>query len=91
MVEYQSEFEKMNYQMEQLNPLFLEAYFVSSFIGGLRNEIAAVVRIFKPATVLEAAEQARLQELELQAQRTSSDRPNFFHFSQTLLTRLDPK
>lgn len=87
MVEYQSEFEKIKYQMEQLNPLFSEAYFVSSFIGGMRNEVAAAVRTFKPATVIsQFAEQAKLQ-----AQRISSDRPRLPSFQSNTSYKAGPK
>lgn len=64
--------------MEQLNPLFSEAYFVSSFIGSMRNDIAAAMRMFKPATMFEPHEPVTI-------------RPKFFHHSPTLLTRLDPR
>lgn len=91
MVEYQGEFEKTKYQMEWLNPLFLKAYFVSNFIGRLKNEIAMAVRMFKPATVLEAVEQARLQELVLQAQQTGSDQPKVLSLQPNVVYKARPK
>lgn len=89
MVEYHGEFEKMKYQMEQLNPLFSEAYFVSSFIGSMRNDIAAAMRMFKPATMFEVAEQAR--ELVLQAPRIGNYPPEILSSQPNIAYKTGPK
>jgi len=44
-----------------------EQYFVSSFISGLKDELRSMVKMMMPATVRQAAEKARLQELTLEA------------------------
>lgn len=71
--------------------MFLKAYFVSNFIGKLKNEIAMAMRMFKPATVLEAVEQARLQELVLQAQQTGSDQPKVLSLQPNVVYKARPK
>lgn len=39
-----------------------EAYFLSSFIRGLREEIKLSVKLFRPSTLSHAVEQARIQD-----------------------------
>lgn len=39
-----------------------ESYFLSVFIGGLRDDIRPMVKMFKPKTLLQAWESAKLQE-----------------------------
>jgi hypothetical protein len=62
MDEYIEKFEEMRSLMGALNPLLPEAYYVSSFISGLKDEIKPMLKILKPARVMVAFEQARWQE-----------------------------
>jgi len=44
-----------------------EQYFVSTFISGLKDELRPTVKLMQPATIKQAAEKARLQELAMEA------------------------
>ncbi|KAF3675896.1 hypothetical protein FXO37_05613 [Capsicum annuum] len=44
-----------------------ESYFLSSFIGFLKDEIKMTVKLFKPQTLKETIEKARMQEKALEA------------------------
>ena len=65
--EYQDRFEELRSLMLILQPTLTERYFVSNFISGLKDELRLMVKMMMPATVKEAAEKARLQELALEA------------------------
>ncbi len=58
--EYQDIFEDLRIRMESVMPDLGEAYFLSAFIGGLKDEIRLIVRMMKPATLVDAIEIARL-------------------------------
>ncbi|GAB2288676.1 hypothetical protein Dimus_038014 [Dionaea muscipula] len=60
--EYVEKFEEGRYELLQVYPHQPEEYFISSFVGGLKEEIKAVVKMFKPRTLSEAFHQAKLQE-----------------------------
>ena len=62
MDEYIERFEELRSLIGALNPLLPEAYYVSSFISGLKDEIKPMLKILKPAKVMVAFEQARWQE-----------------------------
>ena len=49
------------------NPYLLEAYFVSSFMSGLSEELQPMVKMMKPRTVEQASESGRLQEMSVEA------------------------
>lgn len=49
------------------NPYLTEPYFVSSFITGLDEEIKQAVKLLKPINLMLAYEQARLEELHMEA------------------------
>lgn len=44
------------------NPVLNESHFLSSFMGALKEEIKYIVKLFKPSTLSEAIEQARIQD-----------------------------
>ncbi|XP_057999881.1 uncharacterized protein LOC110642382 [Hevea brasiliensis] len=44
-----------------------EAYFISSFINGLSEELRPVIKMFRPESLLQAFEQAKLQEQSIEA------------------------
>lgn len=60
-------FEDLKAQMIMSNPTLNESHFLSSFMGALREEIKFAVKMFKPATLSVAIEQARLQEKAIEA------------------------
>lgn len=60
--DYQDKFEELRSGMLLLNPTLPESYFISSFISGVKEEIKPMLRLMKPATLLEAFEIAMIQE-----------------------------
>jgi len=62
MDEYIERFEELRSLIGALNPLLPEAYYVSSFISGLKDEIKLMLKILKPARVIVTFKQARWQE-----------------------------
>ncbi|XP_074296892.1 uncharacterized protein LOC141627552 [Silene latifolia] len=68
--DYLDEFEHLKSPMIQKNPLLPDVYFLDSFIGGLKPGIKPFVKAFKPSTVSQAVEFARLQEESIEANKT---------------------
>lgn len=64
---YQAWFEELRSIMVNLNPHLSEAYFVSSFMSGLNEELRPMVKMLHPETMEQAAENARLQEIMIEA------------------------
>ncbi|GAB2300501.1 hypothetical protein Dimus_038618 [Dionaea muscipula] len=52
--EYVEKFEEGRYELLQVYPHQPDEYFISSFVGGLKEEIKAVGKMFKPRTLSEA-------------------------------------
>lgn len=50
--EYQDKFEDIRIRVEWIMPNLVEAYFLSVFIGGLKDEIWPVLRMPKPNTLV---------------------------------------
>ncbi|KAJ8427985.1 hypothetical protein Cgig2_012073 [Carnegiea gigantea] len=67
--EYLERFEELKSLMLVKNPLLPADYFVDSFIGGLVPQIKSFTRAFKPTTLTEAVNYARLQEATIQAMK----------------------
>ena len=65
--EYQLQFEDLKSLMLNRNPYMNEEYFVSSFINKLNNDLRSMVKMMRPRSVQEAAEDALLQELTVEA------------------------
>jgi len=65
--EHLERFEELKSLMLVKNPLLLADYFVDSFIGGLVPQIKSFTRAFKPKSLAEAVDYARLQEATVQA------------------------
>lgn len=63
---YQEKLEELRSLMLIRNPRLTESYFVSSFISGVKEEIKPMLRLLKPATLLEAFEIAVVQEQSLE-------------------------
>lgn len=60
--EYQEKFEELKSLMLLKNPLLQEAYFISSFVSGAKEEIKPMLRLLKPNSLVEAFEIAAVQE-----------------------------
>ncbi|XP_052201138.1 uncharacterized protein LOC127807380 [Diospyros lotus] len=65
--DYLRRFEELRAVIGIAHPSLSETYFVSSFISGLKDDMRSVVKMLAPATVKQAAEKARLQELTWEA------------------------
>nr|CAD1832908.1 unnamed protein product [Ananas comosus var. bracteatus] len=60
--EYQEQFEDLRARILTTGSQFTPEYFLSSFLSGLKEEVRAAVKMFKPRTLVQAFEQAKLQE-----------------------------
>ncbi|XP_070022047.1 uncharacterized protein [Nicotiana sylvestris] len=65
--DYLVKFDDLKAQMIVRNPALNDAHFLSSFVGGLKDEIKYSVKLFKPKTLSCAIEQARMQERAIEA------------------------
>ena len=63
---YVDEFENLRSIMLQSNHVLPEGYILDSFIGGLKPALKPFVKAFKPSSITEAIDYARLQEESLQ-------------------------
>ncbi|XP_027098929.2 uncharacterized protein [Coffea arabica] len=66
--EYQEKFEELKVLMTVKNPHLSEAYFISSFISGLKDEVKTMIKMLRPTSLSEAFELAILQENALRLQ-----------------------
>ncbi|XP_052203128.1 uncharacterized protein LOC127808594 [Diospyros lotus] len=64
---YLKKFEELRSYMVSHNHHLSEAYFVSSFMSGLSEELRPMVKMMKPRTVEQASKSARLQEMMVEA------------------------
>lgn len=62
---YIDEFENLKSIMKQNNHVLPDAYVLDSFVGGLKSSVKPFVKAFKPATIADAIQYARLQEESL--------------------------
>ncbi|XP_069152850.1 uncharacterized protein [Solanum lycopersicum] len=65
--EFLDKFEDLKAHMLIRNPTLNEAHFLSSFVGALKEEIRFEVKMFKPTTLKEAIEKARMKEMAIEA------------------------
>jgi len=65
-MEYGDRFEELRSLMLTLQPALTERCFVSNFICGLKDKLQSTIKVMQPATVKQAAEKVRLQELALE-------------------------
>lgn len=80
MDEFLGKFEDIKAQMILRNTALNESYFLSSFMGALREEIKYAVKIFKPSTLRHAIEQDCMQEKAIEvvpSYRRISDAENY--------------
>ena len=64
---YLKRFEELKSLMSSHDPHLSKAYFVSSFLSGLSEDLRSMVKMIKPRTVEQAVESARLQEMVVEA------------------------
>ncbi|XP_074298103.1 uncharacterized protein LOC141628919 [Silene latifolia] len=65
--DYLDTFEHLRGLMLQRNRLLPDQYFLDSFVGGLKPAVKPFVKAFKPGSLTEAVEYARLQEETISA------------------------
>ncbi|KAL5731844.1 hypothetical protein ACHQM5_004534 [Ranunculus cassubicifolius] len=65
--DYQARFEELQPLVLQRNQGLTEQYFIDSFIGGLKEELRHVVQMFRPTSLTQAINLAKLQEATLAA------------------------
>ncbi|KAL8087895.1 hypothetical protein AgCh_037873 [Apium graveolens] len=74
---YIDDFEDLRSVMIQINHILPKNYILDSFIGGLKPSVKPFVRAFKPETISQAIEYARLQEESLAVISQKSTRYSF--------------
>lgn len=69
---YHSQFEELSHGILRYNPSYDEPFFVTQFLGGLKEEIRSAIALHRPKTMQDASELAMLQELELEVVKPRS-------------------
>ena len=64
---YLRRFEELRSLMSSHDLHLTEAYFVSSFLNGLSEDLRPMVKMIRPRTVEQATESAKLQEMVVEA------------------------
>ena len=67
VMDYQLQFEKLKALMLNHNLYLMEAYFISSFLSGLNEELRPMVKVLQPRTLKHAADSSRLHEQIVEA------------------------
>lgn len=67
--EFQKHFEELAHGILLYYPSYDDTFFVTRFLGGLKEEIRSAIALHRPKTVQAASELALLQELELEMQK----------------------
>jgi len=62
MEEYVEKFKELKSLIKALDPTLLEAYNISSFFSGLKNDIRLMFKILKPTKLMQAVKQVKWQE-----------------------------
>lgn len=83
------EFEEMRALLMQKNHLLSDEFFLESFIGGMKASIKPFVRAFKPKTISEAVEFARLQEESLACNSRNAVKPSQFLMNKPSFTSVN--
>ncbi|KAL4278717.1 hypothetical protein GQ457_03G025020 [Hibiscus cannabinus] len=84
--DYQERFEALQPFMLQLNAQLGEAYFVSSFISGLKDDIRHKVRVHAPQTLADACRKTKLYELAMEIEVKKHKFPYKTSYSQPQAT-----
>ena len=71
VTESKSAFETAMYHLIALDPTLNSKFFISQFVLGLKDEIRAAVRLQAPTSVTRAVCLAKIQEEELELQRSN--------------------
>lgn len=85
LLEFQREFEKLQNRVEG----WTEKALVGAFMGGLHKSISSGIRIFKPRTLLEVINLARLRDEQLQQEKRWSNPRSHFNKSLQPNSRTD--
>ena len=64
--DYQTRFEELAHGILLYNPAYDDTFFVTRFLGGLKEEIRSAIALHRSKTVQIASELASLQEMELE-------------------------
>jgi len=59
-MDYQLRFEELKALILNHNPYLTEAYFVSSFLSGLNEELRPMVKVLRPRTLKHVVDSAKL-------------------------------
>lgn len=70
VAEYQAKFEQLSHGILQYNESYDDTYFVTRFVGGLKEEIRAAIALHRPPDVDSASALALLQEQEIENARS---------------------
>ena len=70
VTEYLHKFEHLSHGILLYNSAYDDTYFVTRFLGGLKEEIRATIALHRPSDVVTASSLALLQETELESNRT---------------------
>lgn len=84
--EYHVKFEQLAHSILLYNPSYDDVYFVTKFLGGLKEEIRAPITLHRPKDLAEASTLALLQETELSASRLKKSDKEFSKFSRPVYT-----
>lgn len=87
MAEYQAKFEQLSHSILLYNPSYDDVYFVTRFLGGLKEEIRAPITLHHPPNLETAGTLALLQEAELELSRTKMQSKSEFRDTSTYHSR----
>lgn len=77
VLEYQAEFEKLAHGVLLYNPAIDDTFFVTRFVGGLREDIRSVILLHHPPDVDTASALALIQEQDIGSVRAKSSGREF--------------
>lgn len=77
VADYQKRFEELAHGVLLYNPAFDDTYFVTRFLGGLKEQIRAAIALHRPPDIDTASALALLQEEELSHMTHSYTRPAY--------------
>lgn len=79
---YQTKFQELAHSILLYNPSYDDVFFVTRFLGGLKDEIRGPIVLHRPQTLEEAGILALLQEAELESNKCKTQyksEPKDFH------------
>ena len=74
---YLHQFENLSHGILLYNSAYDDTYFVTRFLGGLKEEIHSAIALHRPSDVLTASSLALMQETELEVVRTRGVQKEF--------------